>query len=139
MIRRPPRSTLFPYSVLSRSARIAGAILQGIQLGVELGEEGATGAGVLARELVGILPQVIQLSLAAGVPDEDVLLGPNGPVVRRLMFGEVILTRKLWRQSLGVGGEETNNGASDRPSTNEGAETPPSSANVGARSLFSTK
>src|SRR3712207_8909023 len=63
MIRRPPRSTLFPYTTLFRSARIAGAILQGIQLGVELGEEGATGAGVLARELVGILPQVIQLSL----------------------------------------------------------------------------
>jgi hypothetical protein len=45
--------------VLSRSARIAGAILQRIQLGVELGEEIAAGAAVLARELVGVLPQVI--------------------------------------------------------------------------------
>jgi hypothetical protein len=76
---------------LGRSARIAGASLQGIQLGVQLREEGAAGAVLSVGELVGIFPQVVELSLAAGVPHEDAPPGPNGPVVRPFVLGGVVL------------------------------------------------
>src|SRR2546422_10124224 len=35
MIRRPPRSTLFPYTTLFRSARAAGAVLNGVLIAVD--------------------------------------------------------------------------------------------------------
>src|SRR2546426_6536098 len=51
MIRRPPRSTLFPYTTLFRSRRLRGAIA------------GSEGAAALVREVVpglrvGVIPQL---------------------------------------------------------------------------------
>src|SRR3712207_8573171 len=43
MIRRPPRSTLFPYTTLFRSAQAAGEVDEGRAVGV--GDERARGVG----------------------------------------------------------------------------------------------
>src|SRR3712207_8338071 len=50
MIRRPPRSTLFPYTTLFRSLVLPGAALQGGQQRVEVGEQQVGGAAELHRQ-----------------------------------------------------------------------------------------
>src|SRR3712207_7486039 len=51
MIRRPPRSTLFPYTTLFRSGR-----LRGLEQGPVL--ETAAGTGIVTRAVAGALPGV---------------------------------------------------------------------------------
>src|SRR2546427_4153360 len=54
MIRRPPRSTLFPYTTLFRSYRLAClAVQRQLQVGLDLGRQRAgRGAAVLPRGLL---------------------------------------------------------------------------------------
>src|SRR2546430_15801259 len=52
MIRRPPRSTLFPYTTLFRSVRRADARVQQPQIVVDLGHGADGGARVMARRLL---------------------------------------------------------------------------------------
>src|SRR3712207_8392515 len=65
MIRRPPRSTLFPYTTLFRSAALAGV---GDVLGVE--EEAVVAEGLLAEDAEdpeGACPKPVSQDLAARV------------------------------------------------------------------------
>src|SRR2546427_3889323 len=55
MIRRPPRSTLFPYTTLFRSLGAAAGPLGGLV--AQEARVGAARAGRVARELVGSRPQ----------------------------------------------------------------------------------
>src|SRR3712207_7096564 len=57
MIRRPPRSTLFPYTTLFRSAERLAELPLGPPLAVRVGgvEEGDAGLVGLAQQAVGVL------------------------------------------------------------------------------------
>src|SRR2546422_10804819 len=68
MIRRPPRSTLFPYTTLFRSQRIKGTL-------------GITG---LSRPRVHIDGAVWHLDVGLSHPGAGE--GPKGPAVRRLKW-----------------------------------------------------
>src|SRR3989475_5901659 len=65
MIRRPPRSTLFPYTTLFRSAK-AGLSLGQMDV-VELNEAFASQALAVLREL--------------GIPDDATHVNPNGGAI----------------------------------------------------------
>src|SRR3712207_8224557 len=62
MIRRPPRSTLFPYTTLFRSQRAQGHVLG------QLGDLGDAGEPVLAVDVHGIGPAH---ALAAGAAERE--------------------------------------------------------------------
>src|SRR2546427_853606 len=47
MIRRPPRSTLFPYTTLFRSGAVAGGVVGDALFGSTLGTVGGAAAGAL--------------------------------------------------------------------------------------------
>src|SRR3712207_6990819 len=74
MIRRPPRSTLFPYTTLFRSAQVVAGLLAGQRgTGERQHDGGAVGAGDIA-ELVGQLTEaavvvVCRQDLPDQVPD----------------------------------------------------------------------
>src|SRR3712207_7773475 len=59
MIRRPPRSTLFPYTTLFRSALVAG-----LQAGAALAQNAVPGPSPNARPSQGSPPQVAPLPQA---------------------------------------------------------------------------
>src|SRR3989475_4246223 len=63
MIRRPPRSTLFPYTTLFRSLRLEGAVVDGL------------GLGHLAPGPPGPLPLQLQALTLLGVAGAADLLG----------------------------------------------------------------
>src|SRR2546430_7315003 len=73
MIRRPPRSTLFPYTTLFRSARLAA----------ELRARGCRGDVLIMQSHGGVAPVRESARLAAGA----VLSGPAGGVASRRYAG----------------------------------------------------
>src|SRR2546430_7517097 len=82
MIRRPPRSTLFPYTTLFRSALITRGLAEITRLGVALGAEpstfaGLAGMGDLILTATGPLSRNHQLGveLGEGKRLEDALAG----------------------------------------------------------------
>src|SRR3712207_9115212 len=71
MIRRPPRSTLFPYTTLFRSVRLGRHLLVALQAGLALGLPGlGAGADPLQLLLEALLPLGVlgALDLEAGGP-----------------------------------------------------------------------
>src|SRR3712207_8495002 len=77
MIRRPPRSTLFPYTTLFRSARIGCGMSRSIRLAL-------LGCGTVGAEVVRLLhEQADDLQARIGAPVELV-----GIAVRRLRSEE---------------------------------------------------
>src|SRR3712207_7771676 len=65
MIRRPPRSTLFPYTTLFRSRQVTGGLgQQGLADPVEVGALGLAAEGVLVGE------QAVQQVVLPGIADE---------------------------------------------------------------------
>src|SRR5260370_30792585 len=97
MIRRPPRSTLFPYTTLFRSRVIQQTIAQ---LG-ELDEHGGVEARALARRLIGTPEQPALFDGSEHVTVPVRLKGVR--IERSRRFGDVYLALALWR---GVGLEE---------------------------------
>src|SRR3712207_7923084 len=73
MIRRPPRSTLFPYTTLFRS-RLVADLRRVVHHLYHLGVAGPTGAGLLVRRVGGAAPGVAdRRRVHAGDPPEDAL------------------------------------------------------------------
>src|SRR5256885_11466710 len=81
MIRRPPRSTLFPYTTLFRSGRGAGAVGRGLSRGVERGvERGPLGAGSMESS-----PKVLPPSPKRSEEHTSELQSPCNLVCRLLL------------------------------------------------------
>src|SRR3712207_7474956 len=64
MIRRPPRSTLFPYTTLFRSRVALRAELEALLLGLPDAEARLTGPAVEPRVLVGPQPERVDVEAA---------------------------------------------------------------------------
>src|SRR5256886_11802065 len=102
MIRRPPRSTLFPYTTLFRSAGQLGAVAGArlLRPGVEL----SIHAGLLARgegrlPIEVLLAQETEVVLAA-LEEGESRLHPQRLHQRNVLVGKLLLER------LGGGGED---------------------------------
>src|SRR2546427_13204610 len=83
MIRRPPRSTLFPYTTLFRSLAEHVEPLDAGEPGHAVGGEGAAGALTMgqhpaAREHVGLTPPHLHLLRLPAHRIDDHLAGPAG-------------------------------------------------------------
>src|SRR3712207_9588148 len=90
MIRRPPRSTLFPYTTLFRSADAGPVVLDGVVLGAAVVPDGEAVLRPPPADLVlrdgGLADQVVeQLARARRVvePEPHVLRGVEVDEVRR--------------------------------------------------------
>src|SRR5258707_9147697 len=66
MIRRPPRSTLFPYTTLFRSPRSNAGLLQGVQLWTALPDAQRNGTASFQQ-----IDRVPQVELPGGVTQVD--------------------------------------------------------------------
>src|SRR2546422_8981127 len=93
MIRRPPRSTLFPYTTLFRSGIDEPPVVVATQVERAESATGALGGGVAHDDeipgLVGadLLPQVRAAALVRRVGflgDDPLEAHPHGPIVQRL-------------------------------------------------------
>src|SRR3712207_8390141 len=73
MIRRPPRSTLFPYTTLFRSIALSGP------------SGGVIGSAYLAREIG--LPDVLTFDMGGTSTDVSLCLGAETPVRREIQLG----------------------------------------------------
>src|SRR5256885_9480576 len=83
MIRRPPRSTLFPYTTLFRSLGIAAAQVAGWQHGLHAGmpEHGLGGQAHLAEQALGAATGEVEHRL--GVRARGLRAADDGHVVLR--------------------------------------------------------
>src|SRR5256712_8020687 len=93
MIRRPPRSTLFPYTTLFRSTKLDDVGLENlVALGTThkllAGKFNGTidlrGAGDLEKTLAGVLDGNV---LDGGVYGKDILASVSGPLAKALPVG----------------------------------------------------
>src|SRR3712207_9300748 len=78
MIRRPPRSTLFPYTTLFRSLRLLGAATGGATVAL---------VGVLGRQLAGARAGLLAAGLAAVYPT---LIAADGALMSESLFGLLV-------------------------------------------------
>src|SRR3989475_8135444 len=83
MIRRPPRSTLFPYTTLFRSNIIDQCVAQGVPFAREYG-------GLLANRSFGGV-QVSRTFYARGQTGQQLLLGAYQALSRQIALGEVTM------------------------------------------------
>src|SRR2546422_2576404 len=70
MIRRPPRSTLFPYTTLFRSPLLAVAMLEALAAGYRLSPD-ATAWPSAARTLIDSLPGDLPPAVVGAVRSEE--------------------------------------------------------------------
>src|SRR5574337_1025589 len=85
MIRRPPRSTLFPYTTLFRSARRAPSFLE---MGIAHGWKGYYEVTPDHNGLVGEAPAVERFLYATGFSGHGFMQAPAvGEIVRDLYLG----------------------------------------------------
>src|SRR3712207_9528725 len=84
MIRRPPRSTLFPYTTLFRSVRLGGHLLVALQAGLALG---LAGLGAGADPLQLLLEALLPLGVLGALDLEAGGLGLEGGGVVSLVGG----------------------------------------------------
>src|SRR2546422_6135592 len=59
MIRRPPRSTLFPYTTLFRSFDGIAAVAQDTGVAIDIRDSADTGSGVVERRVVAHQPEFL--------------------------------------------------------------------------------
>src|SRR3712207_8898770 len=91
MIRRPPRSTLFPYTTLFRSTR-ADVTVQAIVDGHHLAPETALAAFLTARGRFALVTDAIE---AAGRPDGRYRLGRSEEHTSELQSRQYLVCRLL--------------------------------------------